>query len=120
MDLESERLSLIKEGNCVTCQSEESTRGSDDSCDILCSLCLVPKFNEKGVKTFFLFECLADARGRVELDYGVHSFAAVCVDWAHSRGFFVITTSESSNYEKVTTSGLEFGKRRINHVLTLS
>lgn len=59
LDLESERLSLIKEGKmCDMSRNDELALGRDNSCDILSSLRLVPKFNEREVETFFtLFEC---------------------------------------------------------------
>lgn len=56
LELESKRLSLIKDGKlCDISRNEELAWGCDESPDILNSLRLVPKFNEKEVETFFQF-----------------------------------------------------------------
>lgn len=56
LDVDTQRLTLIREGKVPEAQS-------DDSRDILNSLRLVPKFNEEDVDTFFtLFERVAETR----------------------------------------------------------
>lgn len=53
LDLESKRLILINDGKlCEISRRDVWAQGSDGACDILSSLHLVPKFNEKEV-TFF-------------------------------------------------------------------
>lgn len=53
LDLESERLSLIREGKlCDMSQNEVLAWGSENSCDILSSLRSVPQFNAKEFEAF--------------------------------------------------------------------
>lgn len=90
LDLESESLSLIKEGKLFDMsRNEESARGCDDARDILSSLLLVPRFNEKEVENVFtLFECIVDARG---WDDSGRTVLLQCVfTRARTRGCFFI------------------------------
>lgn len=107
LDLESERLSLIKEGKlCDMSRSEESVRGRDNSSDILNSLRLVPKFHEKEVYTFFtLFERVAEARGWVESDR-IDLLQCVLTGRAQ-EAFSSLTTGDSSDYQKVKVAVLK-------------
>ena len=62
LDLETQRMTLIKEGRLP------GGRGGDSG-DIVSSLRLVPKFNERDVDMFFdLFERVADARNLSDAD----------------------------------------------------
>ena len=69
LEVETERLKLMKEG--ILGDQSGTREGSPDdegARDILSSLRLVPKFNEREIETFSLFERVADARGWVDSD----------------------------------------------------
>ena len=65
LDVETARLSLVRDGKLRDAKKEDS----GDKDNILNSFRLVPKFNEKEVDVFFtLFERVADARNWSDLD----------------------------------------------------
>lgn len=77
LDLETFKLNLLKDGQMSDVSIIESARTEDHSRDVLDSLRLVPKFNEKEVETFFtLFERVVNARGWDDED---HTLLLQCV-----------------------------------------
>lgn len=107
LDLESERLRLVKDGKLGDfSRDEELARGSDNSRDILNSLRLVPKFCEKDVDVFFtLFERIADARGWVDSD---RIILLQCVLTGRAQEVFSsLSLEDSGDYDKVKTAVLK-------------
>uniref|UniRef100_A0AAQ4QC33 Gypsy retrotransposon integrase-like protein 1 n=1 Tax=Gasterosteus aculeatus aculeatus TaxID=481459 RepID=A0AAQ4QC33_GASAC len=107
LDLESERLRLVKEGKFNDfSRNEEFARSSGNSSDILNSLRLVPKFSEKDVDVFFtLFERIADTRGWVDSDRIV---LLQCVLTGRAQEVFSsLSLEDSGDYAKVKTAVLK-------------
>ena len=106
LDLEAVRLNLLKEGKLSDVSVNESTRIGDHSRDIVSSLRLVPRFNEREVEVFFtLFERVADARGWDDADRTV---LLQCVLTGRAQeAFSSLSSEDSGTYVKVKTAVLK-------------
>ncbi|XP_013855442.1 uncharacterized protein LOC106511236, partial [Austrofundulus limnaeus] len=101
--LESEKLSLIKEGKMSESGNVES---HGKHFDILNDLRLVPKFDEKDVDVFFtLFERIADTRGWTGPDRAV-LLQCVLVGRAQ-EAFSMLSSSDCENYATVKATILK-------------
>ena len=102
IDVEDKRLNLVRDGKVSEVKREES--GGDNG-NILNSLRLVPKFNEKEVEVFFtLFERVADARGWDNVDRTV---LLQCVLTGRAQGAFAsLSARDSTDYAKVKAAVL--------------
>ncbi len=92
-------MNLIREGRL-------SDSRSTDSNDILSSLRLVPKFNERKVETFFtLFERVADARGCSDADCVILLQSALT--GRAQEALSLLTAPDSGDYSKVKAAVLK-------------
>ena len=99
LDLETQRLNLMSDGKFVGGRS-------GDSGEILSSLRLVPKFNERDVDTFFvLFERVANTRAWSDADRVV---LLQCVLTGRAQeAFSSLPVSDSGDYSKVKAAVLQ-------------
>lgn len=99
LDLETQRLALNRVGRMSGGQN-------GDSSDILSSLRLVPKFNEKDVDTFFiLFERVAETRAWSDADRVV---LLQCVLMGRAQeAFSSLSTPDSGDYLKLKAAVLK-------------
>ncbi len=99
LDLETQRMTLMREGRV-------SGGRSGDSGDILSSLRLVPKFNEKDVDTVSaLFERVAETRAWSDADRVV--LLQCVLSGRAQEAFSALTGPDSNDYSKVKAAVLK-------------